>query len=263
MTMYALASAAVAGGITGGWDPTLYRIYYLFGALLNVPFLALGSIALLGRRVLSAVALVVVIAASVYAAIEVASTAAVAEALATEEIPRGRDAWADQLLPRMASVYSIAGYVVVLAVTFLTSTKPARPRIGVERVRANRLIAIGVTIVAIGSTALTRVGRGSAFSVTLALGVIVMYLGFRLATRTPRPGTPGSLVLYSSADCGLCDHARDALDELGLPYGEIEVPDDHPYRLRTPVLEHDGEIVAEGQITPGVLRQRLRAIPVE
>lgn len=256
MTMYALASLAVAGGISGGWDPTLYRIYYLFGALLNVPYLALGSVALLGKRALSALALIVVLAATVYAAAKVASTSTVASALATEQIPRGKDTWASQSVPRLASFYSISAYVVVLLITFGTSTKRAARRIGADRARANRLIAVGVTIVAVGSTALTRVGRGSAFSIALAAGVVVMFLGFRMATRATRP-TVGPIVLYSSENCGLCEHARDALAELGVSYEEFEVPDDHPYRLRTPVVEWDGLLVAEGQITTADLRRAL------
>ena len=110
-----------------------------------------------------------------------------------------------------------------------------------------------MTIVALGSTALTRVGRGSAFSIALAVGVVVMFLGFRIAARATRTAG-GPIVLYSSEKCGLCEHARDALDELGLFYEEIEVPDDHPYRLRTPVVELDGLVLAEGQITAAGLR---------
>ena len=258
MTMYALASLAVAAGISGGWDPTLYRIYYLFGALLNVPYLALGSVALLGKRALSALGIVLVLAATVYATTKVAGTATVAAALATEQIPRGKDTWTAQSVPRLASAYSISAYAVVLVVTFLTSTKRAVRRVGAERVRANRFIAVGVTIVAVGGTALTRIGRGSAFAITLAVGVVVMYLGFRLAARSPRAAA-SSLVLYSSENCGLCDYAREALAELRLAYREIEVPDDHPYRLRTPVVEADGIVVAEGQITPADLRSAMGA----
>ena len=254
MVMYALASLAVAGGVSGGWDPTLYRVFYLFGALLNVPFLAVGSIGLLGKRVPSAAAILIVLAASVYAIAGIASTSVVADALMTEQIPRGKDAWADPAISRLASAYSISAYVVVLLVAFGSSTRRARERLGAERVRANRLIAAGVTIVAVGSTALTRIGRGSAFSITLALGVIVMYLGFRLAIRAPKRAS-GTLVLYTSENCGLCEYARDALEELGLAYEESEVPDDHPYRLRTPVLEADGIVVAEGQITSDDLRR--------
>ena len=67
------------------------------------------------------------------------------------------------------------------------------------------------------------------------------------------------LVLYTSENCGLCAHAKDALSALGLSWEEILVPDDHTYRLRTPVLEAGGRVVAEGQIDVGVLRRALRA----
>lgn len=69
----------------------------------------------------------------------------------------------------------------------------------------------------------------------------------------------GSLVLYTSENCGLCHHAKDALVQLGLSYEEVLVPDDHAYRLRTPVLEMGGTVVAEGQIDVAALRRALRA----
>jgi glutaredoxin len=66
------------------------------------------------------------------------------------------------------------------------------------------------------------------------------------------------LVLYTSQNCGLCDHAKEALASLGATYEEVLVPDDHPYRLRTPVLERDGIVVDEGRITAGSLRRAFR-----
>jgi glutaredoxin len=66
------------------------------------------------------------------------------------------------------------------------------------------------------------------------------------------------LVLYTSENCGLCDHAKDALDGLGLTFEEILVADHHPYRLRTPVLEADGAVIAEGQIDERLLRRALK-----
>jgi glutaredoxin len=67
-----------------------------------------------------------------------------------------------------------------------------------------------------------------------------------------------TLVLYTSDNCGLCEHAKSALANLGLSYEEVRVPDDHEYRLRTPVLEDGGRGVAEGQIDEVALRRTLR-----
>ena len=41
-------SAALWYGATAGGDEVTFRLFYLFGAVLNVPFLALGTVYLLG-----------------------------------------------------------------------------------------------------------------------------------------------------------------------------------------------------------------------
>lgn len=189
MTMYAIASLAVAAGASGGWDPTLFRVYWLFGALLNVPYLALGSVALLGRRPVTALMLLIVLAATLVAVVAVASSsvrlpADAADAIdAGGDIPRGSEAWGSgTLVARLATYLSIPAYLIVVLIAFASSRGGKLP---VYRVRGNWLIALGATIVAVGS-ALARYGRGSVFSVFLALGVIVMFIGFRLASRAPR-----------------------------------------------------------------------------
>src|ERR671938_481976 len=55
LALFALASAALATGTSTGWDRGTFRVFYLFGAVLNVPWLALGTVYLLageraGRR---------------------------------------------------------------------------------------------------------------------------------------------------------------------------------------------------------------------
>src|SRR5689334_6513701 len=56
LALFALASAALATGAATGWDEGTFRVFYLLGAVLNVPWLALGTIYLLfgtglGKRV--------------------------------------------------------------------------------------------------------------------------------------------------------------------------------------------------------------------
>jgi hypothetical protein len=208
MAMFALASFVVMYGTSQGWDPTSYKIFYLFGAMLNVPWLALGSIALLNKRELTMSALVLVAVLSIFGFFKVisshpceaivgpsghqtcvtaASTDLSNRVFGRKDIPSGSDVWRkDGSVRSLAIWYSTIAYVVVIGIAALSS----RPRKGVappkERVRANLLIALGVTIVAIGSTALVRYAKGAAFSVTLAIGVSVMFVGFLLASRAPR-----------------------------------------------------------------------------
>src|ERR671921_1105823 len=52
LSMFAVASLALTAGVAAGWSPLSFKVYYLFGAVLNVPWLALGTVELLARPVL-------------------------------------------------------------------------------------------------------------------------------------------------------------------------------------------------------------------
>lgn len=65
------------------------------------------------------------------------------------------------------------------------------------------------------------------------------------------------VVLYTSAGCHLCDDAKAALKALGVGYEERDAGDDEALRLRTPVIEADGVVVAEGDVTMASLRAAL------
>ena len=50
LAMFAVASAAMFLGVARGWTAAEFRLYWLFGAVLNVPYLFLGELQLLIRR---------------------------------------------------------------------------------------------------------------------------------------------------------------------------------------------------------------------
>ncbi len=50
LLMFCTASAALLSGVVGGWTSAEFRVFYLFGAVLNVPWLALGSIVVNAER---------------------------------------------------------------------------------------------------------------------------------------------------------------------------------------------------------------------
>ena len=47
LALFALASAALATGTSTGWDRGTFRVFFLLGAVVNVPWLALGTVFLL------------------------------------------------------------------------------------------------------------------------------------------------------------------------------------------------------------------------
>ena len=72
------------------------------------------------------------------------------------------------------------------------------------------------------------------------------------------------MVFHGRQPCGLCDKAR-ALLEAEAPGAEVhhlDIDDDDEllrrYHVRVPVLEVDGEVIAEGAIAPGEIRTALR-----
>ncbi len=206
LAMYALASLIVAVGVSQGWDATLFKGYWLFGAMLNVPYLALGSVALLGNRVATALAGFAVAAATLFAIGVVATADASREAFVQHgkvkdacphsplvpeqpryDIPRGKCVWGDgSTVGRLGSVYSIPPYLVVVGIAMATSRRRGTVAAAPNRARGNWLIVAGATVVAVGGSAIARLGRGAPFSIALALGAVIMFAGFLVASH-PSP----------------------------------------------------------------------------
>jgi hypothetical protein len=182
LAMFALASGAAAVGMLTGWPPAAFRTYYLFGAILNVPVLALGTVHLLAPGRHARIATAVVILLSISAAIAVLGAGLHLDALGTDGIPAGSEVMPSG--PRVVSrYYSFAGFLVVMVGALWSAWRLARSH---ERhlkrlAGANVLIAAGTLIVAIAS-GFARYGRGVIFAVGLFVGVSVMFAGF-LMTR--------------------------------------------------------------------------------
>ncbi|MFM8304630.1 MAG: hypothetical protein ACKOA9_10080 [Actinomycetota bacterium] len=182
LILFAAASAALALGVSTGWDPGTYKVFYLCGAILSVPWLALGTVFLLlggavGRRVrggllfFSGLALGAVLLATLVP-------------IAGREIPVGRDAFT-QVLPRvLAAVASGGGAVVIVAGALWSLARllgaddsPGRTRLAL----ANALVAGGTLVLSSGGLVQGLVGHDTAFSLTLAIGIAVIYGGFLVA----------------------------------------------------------------------------------
>ncbi len=189
LAQFAIASLMVAIAVANGWAPTIYRVFWLFGALLNVSWLAAGSIALVSRKAIGVTALVLVTAASGYAAVSVIAANLDEVVLrAADTIPLGREVWGrGSLQMSLLTYYSIIPFFIVVGIAIKTSVSRKGVRPPKDRMRGNILIALGTTVVAIGGFALRRVAHGAAFSVALAVGVTVMFLGFLLASRRTAP----------------------------------------------------------------------------
>ena len=197
MLMYAVASGALLLGILDEWSSAEFRAYWLFGAVLNVPYLAVGEAYLLLRqRWISHLLLVLILAATAWAASEV-RTASLDTSALREEFFSGRDVLGEESTSLLlARVYSFSGYgVLVLGALWSAFQMRGRPELR-SRFYGTLLVVLGATVVAAGA-AFAAAANFAGFSMTLAAGVAVMYWGFLTATKRRAPPAPSGTHLDS------------------------------------------------------------------
>lgn len=178
LAFYSLASLALFAGATFGWNGAYYRVFWLFGAVLNVPFLAAGEAVLLWRRDgLAKIMWVVLGAATVIAAAVIGTAQLAPEALAAS-FPLGHDVFAAAPIALvLARAYSYSTYAFLLGGALWSAwSMRGKPDLR-SRSWGTLLIALGATVVA-GGSAFAATGILSGFAITLAAGITLMFLGF-------------------------------------------------------------------------------------
>jgi len=173
--MFAIAAFAGYLARSGGTTETEYRFFYLFGAILNVAWLALGTLYLLAPRrwadiSLGAAALLSLAAAYAVVAAPVDLTAA---ADSGRGFPNG------SLARILAGVGSGVGSIILVGGALWSAWVFLRRRHNGRRAIANVVIAVGVLIVAAGGTA-TFTGASGVLELANLVGLSVMFAGFLL-----------------------------------------------------------------------------------
>jgi hypothetical protein len=159
---------------SGGATDVEYRLFYLFGAITNVAWLALGTVFIVapryGRAALGAV--LALSAVAVYAVFTSPVDIAVA-------VDTGKG-YPDGSLPRiLAAIGSGVGSLVLIGGALWSAWVFLRRRNQGRRALANVVIAVGVFIVAAGGT-VAFTGASGILELTNLLGVSVMFVGFLL-----------------------------------------------------------------------------------
>ena len=181
LVMFAVAAGALAAGSAMGWNETSFRVFYLFGAIANVPVLALGTLYLLAPR-RRADAWAVIIGLFVAFAAGVMAVAPLTAPLARTELARGSEVLG--VLPRiMAAGASGLGALVVIAGAVWSAARIRRLRLVV----ANSLIATGTVVTGASGLLNSVFDEMTGFAVSLVVGISMLFAGFLVATSTRRP----------------------------------------------------------------------------
>jgi hypothetical protein len=177
--LFATAAASEALAQRSGWNPGLFRLYYLAGGVLTVAFLGSGSAWLLLPRRGRDVLLGALVAASAAAAVTVLLAPVDVQVLAAAASgePPANGAFGGHVFLWAIALNSV-GTLFLVGGSLLSIVRR-------QRVRANVWIACGAIAVA-ASTGLSRAGNTSLVYLGELVGIALMFCGFTLAGPVPR-----------------------------------------------------------------------------
>lgn len=157
-----------------GLNETIYRLWYLFGAIFVAAYLGMGTLYLLVRRRVAHIIMAVLLVASLYAVIRV-FTATIdlssLHQLTGIAMPQG--------VRLITPIFNIFGTLALVGGAIYSAWVFWRRRLMPHRVVSNILIAVGALLPAFGGT-LARFGLSSstAHALLILLGIIIIFIGF-------------------------------------------------------------------------------------
>jgi len=183
---YAVATWSLAHGLAFGWTSISFRTFYFLGAIANISLLAVGSLALwresAGRRALTPVSLWLVF--GFFATF----LAPFVTSLPVEGIPEGSEVFdftfmIDALTlpgPRLfAAISGAIGTIVIVGFAAVPAVRAWRTN---RRLAYGNLLIVGGVLAPAFGGSLTALGESSALAISLAVGITLLWFGYRWAT---------------------------------------------------------------------------------
>lgn len=182
---YAAGTAAEASVTLFGWSETVFRFWYIAGALLGGAPLAQGAVYLhVPRRIADRLSVALVVAVTI-AAFFVLIVPIRHELVEAHRLTGHVMGW--PWVRGFSPFINLYAFIFLVGGAVRSAVQFARQRETRYRATANALIAIGALLPGIGGS-FTRFGHTEVLYVTEFIGIILIYLGYRHAVR----GTPSS-----------------------------------------------------------------------
>jgi hypothetical protein len=201
LLFYAIAAFSEVLGSMSSWNDLDFRLYYLFGAVLLVPWLSLGTAELLfrddgaraarrGYRVLVGVVTVLGLGTVALAPLH-------AHWLQTSQVPSNCAMWCKSesgyvllngLSALAAALGNTVGTIVLVAGAGYSAFRTYRAGLPRNLTLGNVLILAGSLVVASAAT-LTRLGSYELFYAGQAAGIAIIFAGFLLIASVSAPRT--------------------------------------------------------------------------
>jgi hypothetical protein len=188
LAMFAVAALFESAGQAFGWSDATYKGYYLFGGLLNVGWLGIGSLLLLTSPRAGRIAVLAMFAISLIGLIAVLLAHTDANLLRAQ-VPASGAIDVPAVLP---IVTNLGGSLLLIGGAAWSAWKAARAGVPRNRVLGLALIAAGAFIVAGGHSFAQTRGVYLAQPLSEAVGIVAMFAGYvsvearQLASTTQR-----------------------------------------------------------------------------
>ena len=160
---------------TFGWNDTIYRLWYLFGAILVAAWLGQGTVYLLAKKRWANTLMALLAIGSLYAAFKI-FTAQLDPSLMTAGELSGH-AIITPGVRILTPFFNLYGTVTLVGGAIWSAWIFWRKRVLLHRTIGNILIAVGAMSPAFGG-AFSRFGLSGALYISELLGAIIMFLGF-------------------------------------------------------------------------------------
>jgi hypothetical protein len=174
-----------------GWNPLVFRLWYLCGAILVAAWLGQGTVYLLANRKWANGLMVLLALGSLYGLIRVFS-AQLNPSLMTTSVHTGSELSGHAIVTpgvrTLTPFFNLYGTVTLVGGAAWSAWIFWRKRILLHRTIGNILIALGAILPAFGGT-FSRFGVPGTLYLGELLGAVLMFIGFIRAT-TPMGSTP-------------------------------------------------------------------------
>jgi hypothetical protein len=192
MVFYGIGGFCEAFTGAFGWNPLIFRAWYLFGAILVAAWLGQGTVYLLAKRRWANFFMVILTLASVIAAWGVFSTQLDPTLI---NLQTGGELSGEAILNHWVRIltpfFNLYGTVALVGGAAWSAYIFWRKRILLHRVIGNILIAVGALLPAFGGT-LNRLGLSGTLYLSEMLGAILLFAGFMRATTPMKAEEPPS-----------------------------------------------------------------------
>jgi hypothetical protein len=167
-----------------GWNPLIYRLWYLFGAILVAAWLGQGTVYLLAKPKWANIAMVILLIGSLYGAFRV-FTAELDPSLLTTSVHTGSELSGHAIVTDgirgLTPIFNLYGTVTLVGGAVYSAWIFFRKRVLLHRTIGNILIAVGALAPAFGGAG-SRMGVPAALYIGELIGAVLMFVGFWRAT---------------------------------------------------------------------------------